>query len=153
MTDSTTTTTPTTSTTPTTITITTGRFTSADWQEHPSGAADASPRLARARVTNEFTGGIEAAATVCEYTLCYATEKTGAFNGLELLTGRLDGRTGAFVVEQRGTFHEDGSVRCAFEVVPDSGTGALAGLRGSGSFVTVPGESAVSYTFEYHGLG
>ncbi|WP_327068126.1 DUF3224 domain-containing protein [Kitasatospora sp. NBC_01302] len=134
-------------------TTTTGRFTSTDWQEHPIGAGGTAPRLARARVANDYTGGIEATGTVCEYTLCYATGKTGAFNGLELLTGRLDGRTGGFVIEQRGTFHEDGSVRCAFEVVPDSGTGELTGLRGSGSYVTVPGEPAVSYSFGYHGLG
>ncbi|MFI9270825.1 DUF3224 domain-containing protein [Kitasatospora sp. NPDC052896] len=128
---------------------TTGSFRSADWQEHAVGGAEASPRLARASVTNHFSGGIEAGVTSCEYTIAYVTEKAGTFTGLELLAGRLDGREGGFVAEQRGTFEADGSVHCTFEVVPGSGTAALTGLRGTGGFVSRPGDTVVPYTFEY----
>ncbi|MDT0468705.1 DUF3224 domain-containing protein [Streptomyces gibsoniae] len=127
----------------------TGRITSADWKELPAGPAETTPRLARASVTNTFTGGIEADRTTCEYTIVYGTEKTGGFTGMELLAGRLEGREGSFVVEQRGTFAADGTVHCTFEVVPGTGTGELTGLTGTGAFTYAPGESSFPYTFDY----
>ncbi|MFF7233616.1 DUF3224 domain-containing protein [Streptomyces sioyaensis] len=132
-----------------THTQTTGHFTFADWTEHPVGPGGAGPKLAHASVANTFSGGIEATGTTCEYTLVYVTEKTGTFTGMELLTGRLDGREGTFVVEERGSFEADGTVRCAFEVVPGTGTGELTGLRGTGSFTTTAGEPSVPYAFGY----
>lgn len=130
-------------------TQTTGHFTFADWQERPAGPAEANPRLAHAAVTNTFTGGIEALSTTCAYTIAYATEKTGSFAGMELLNGRVDGREGTFVVEERGSFDPDGTVRCTFEVVAGTATGDLAGLRGTGSFTARHGEPSVAYVFDY----
>ncbi|MFE2106920.1 DUF3224 domain-containing protein [Kitasatospora sp. NPDC059463] len=130
-------------------TTVTGGFGYTDWTETPIGPAETLPRLARASVVNTFTGGIEAAATVCEYVLVYATANTGGFTGLQRFTGRLDGRAGGFVVEERGTFEEDGTVRCTFEVVPGSATGELTGLRGTGGYHYRPGESPVPFTFGY----
>ncbi|NEY35344.1 DUF3224 domain-containing protein [Streptomyces sp. PRKS01-65] len=130
-------------------TRTTGHFTFADWKEQPVGPEDTSPRLAHASVVNTFTGGIEAAGTLCEYVIVYFADKSGTFTGMELLTGRLDGREGTFALEERGTFDTEGTVRCRFEVVPGSGTGALTGLRGNGTFTARHGEQAVAYSFEY----
>lgn len=128
---------------------TTGHFTFTKWEEQAVSPSDAGPKLARASVVNAFTGGIESAATTCEYTLVYVTEKTGTFTGMQLFTGTLDGREGAFVIEERGTFDADGTVRCAFEVVPGSGTGGLTHLKGTGDFIAKHGEQSVSYTFHY----
>ncbi|MBW5484389.1 DUF3224 domain-containing protein [Streptomyces bambusae] len=128
---------------------TTGHFTFTDWQENDLTAEGASPRLSRASVTNAFTGGIEAAATTCAYTNVYLTPVTGSFAGMEFLNGSVDGRKGGFVVEERGTFEEDGTVHCTFEVVPGSGTGELAGLRGTGSFTYRHGIASVPYAFTY----
>ncbi|WP_441247854.1 DUF3224 domain-containing protein [Kitasatospora sp. McL0602] len=131
------------------VTRTTGEFTFTDWQETPVGPEAGHPRLARATVVNNFTGGIEATATTCEYAFTYVTEHTGAFAGYELLTATVGGRKGSFAVEQRGTFHQDGTVHCAFTVVPGSGSGELAGLTGTGSYVARHGEPSVPYTFGY----
>ncbi|MFD7918280.1 DUF3224 domain-containing protein [Streptomyces sp. NPDC059740] len=136
---------------------TTGTFTFRDWQEKtlttwgapPAGPGGEGPRLAHAGVTNSFTGGIEAPATTCEYTITYVTARAGTFTGMQVLTGRLDGREGTFVAEERGGFGEDGIVRCTFEVVPGSGTGALRGLRGTGTYVARPGAPSVEYAFTY----
>ncbi|MFJ3201236.1 DUF3224 domain-containing protein [Streptomyces sp. NPDC086989] len=129
-------------------TVTTGRFTFADWEEQPVGPADATPRLARSTVVNAFAGGIEAGATSAAYTFTYTGEGVGAFTGLELLSGSVDGRKGAFVLEQRGSFDGSGT-RCTFEVVPGSATGELAGLSGSGSFTYRAGDTSVAYEFGY----
>ncbi|KOU99758.1 DUF3224 domain-containing protein [Streptomyces sp. MMS21 TC-5] len=125
-----------------------GRFTFADWEENRVGASAAPPRLAHARVTNTFTGGVEAAGTSCDYTIAYTGEDTGSYSGMELLSGSVDGREGSFVLEERGTFDAGGTV-CRFEVVPGSGTGDLVGLTGSGGFTHRHGETSVEYAFTY----
>jgi hypothetical protein len=128
---------------------TTGHFTFADWKENAIGSDDAHPKLARASVTNTFSGGVEAAGTTCEYTIAYVSETTGTFTGMHLLSGRVDGRKGGFVVEERGRFGADGTVHCTFEVVSGSGTGDLTGLSGTGGYTAAQGESSVPYTFDY----
>ncbi|MFD9354499.1 DUF3224 domain-containing protein [Streptomyces sp. NPDC060031] len=125
-----------------------GRFTYSDWEEHPVGPAESFPRLARATVTNAFTGVVTAPATTCDYTITYTAESVGGFAGMELLSGSIDGRKGTFALEERGTFDATGT-DCRFEVVPGSGTGDLTGLSGSGSFRARHGESSVEYTFTY----
>ncbi|MGW6919107.1 DUF3224 domain-containing protein [Kitasatospora sp. NPDC054939] len=130
-------------------TETTGHFSCTDWQENAVGAREQGPSLARASAVNAFTGGIEAGATSCEYTVAYAEDKSGTFAGFELFDGRLDGRGGAFLVEERGRFDAEGTVHCTFEVVPGTATGELAGLRGSGSFTARAGEKSIAYTFAY----
>ena len=146
-------------------TQTSGYFTYTNWQERkvisdetgppetspgePSNSGKARPSLAHASVTNAFTGGIEAAGTNCEYTIVYVTEKSGTFTGMEMLTGRLDGREGTLVLKEHGSFDAEGAVHCAFEVVPGTGTNELTGLSGTGSFTAQRGEQSVPYTFDY----
>ncbi|MFI7310352.1 DUF3224 domain-containing protein [Streptomyces hygroscopicus] len=130
-------------------THTTGHFSYADWKETAAGAAEGGAKLAHAVVTNTFSGGIEAPRTSCQYAITYVTEKTGVCCGYELLTGTLDGRAGGFVVVQHGSWGEDATVHCSFEVVPGSGTGELAGLTGSGTFSAVRGETEIPYSFDY----
>lgn len=133
-------------TTPTTPT--TNGFTFKDWEEHPVGQEGVFPRLARATVTNSFTGALTAPATTCSYTVAYTGECAGTFAGMELVIGTVDGREGGFVLEERGTFDATGT-HCRFEVVPGSGTGGLTGLSGSGSFAHRYGETSVEYAFDY----
>ncbi|MBL1100699.1 DUF3224 domain-containing protein [Streptomyces coffeae] len=130
-------------------THTTGHFTFADWQETEAGQAADGARIARAQVTNGWTGAITAPDTVCQYSIVYTTDKTGSFTGHELVDGELDGRRGGFVLAQRGSFGEDGTVHCSFEVVPGSGSGELVTLTGRGSFTAPQGVKEVGYTLDY----
>jgi hypothetical protein len=127
----------------------TGTFTYANWEENAVGEAGDGLKLARATVTNNFSGTLETERTTCEYAITYLPGKTGVCTGYELVTGTLGGRTGSFVFVQHGSFGEDGKVHCSLEVVPGSGTGELAGLTGKGGYVAVPGEQAIPYDFEY----
>ncbi|MCY0944839.1 DUF3224 domain-containing protein [Streptomyces antarcticus] len=127
---------------------TAGRFTYAGWEELPVGSPDGAPRLARALVTNTFTGGVEASGTSCAYTIAYTGESVGSYTGMELLSGSVDGRRGSFVLEESGTF-DAGGTTCRFAVVPGSGTGDLTGLSGSGGFTHRHGEASVAYAFSY----
>ncbi|MFI8855023.1 DUF3224 domain-containing protein [Streptomyces sp. 891-h] len=128
---------------------TTAVFTFSSWDEKSVTDADRSPRVAHAAIVNNYSGGIEAEGTTCQYVLTYGTERSGSFCGMELLTGSVEGREGTFVIQQRGTFDEEGVIRCTFEVVPGSGTGDLAGLAGTGGFEVREGEKEVKVTFSY----
>ncbi|KES07546.1 hypothetical protein BU52_08750 [Streptomyces toyocaensis] len=127
----------------------TGHFTFADWKESPVTPEGTFPRLAHATVTNAFSGGIDAGVTTCDYAIAYLTGTTGVFAGTELVMGRVDGRAGTFVLEERGRFENDGTVHCTFEVVAGSGTEELKGLRGTGGFTYRHGETEVPYAFAY----
>ncbi|KPC92097.1 hypothetical protein ADL27_26930 [Streptomyces sp. NRRL F-6602] len=132
-----------------TVRTTTATFTGVSWEEKEVSGSAPGPRLARASVVNDYAGGIEAKGTSCEYTLTYVNGTVGVFSGMERLTGAVDGREGSFVVRQSGTFDEEGVVRCTVEVVPGSGTGALARLAGSGEYEARPGQREVPVSFAY----
>jgi len=73
---------------------------------------------------------------------------TGAYVALEKVTGSLQGRSGTFLLAHSG-FMSGGAIgHWSLEIVPDSGTGALAGLRGTMKFAVVEG-ARHSYELEY----
>ena len=79
-----------------------------------------------------FSGGLEGEGTV-EWLMGYGEDGTAAFVGLERVVGRVDGRSGTFVLQHTGTF--DGKLATAdVTVVPGSGTGDFAGIKGGGTF-------------------
>nr|WSX53331.1 DUF3224 domain-containing protein [Streptomyces sp. NBC_00974] len=125
-----------------------GHFTFKNWEEHPVGPADAYPRLARATVTNAFTGTVTAPETTCDYAIAYTGDNVGTYAGMELVSGTVDGRKGTFVLKEEGGFDATGT-RCHFTVVPGSATADLTGLAGSGSFVYRHGDTSVEYAFTY----
>jgi hypothetical protein len=67
----------------------------------------------------------------------------GPYVGYEQVTGTLDGRSGTFVLEARGE-HTGGVATTEVRVVPESGTGQLAGLRGEGRYAA----DAMEYTMK-----
>jgi len=65
----------------------------------------------------------------------YRPDGTSSFVSLMHVAGTVNGRTGSLVLQGAGTF--DGSTaRNALSVVAGSGTGEMAGVRGSGESVS-----------------
>ena len=71
---------------------------------------------------------------------------SAGYVALERVEGALDGRSGAFVLQHSGSM-DRGAPSLSVTVVPDSGTGELAGLTGRMDIVIEGG--AHSYTFHY----
>lgn len=109
----------------------TAMFAIKGWDEKPYDEAASLPKLTRASVTKTFRGDIEGESQV-EYLMAYASDGSATFVGLERVRGRLGGKSGSFILQRTGTF-KDGVADERFSVVPGSGTGELAGLRGTGS--------------------
>lgn len=124
----------------------TGGFTVQSWGEEAYDERDEAVKLTRASVTQAFTGDLEGTGAA-EWLMCYRADGTADFVGLVSVSGRLGDREGGFVLENRGTF--DGkTAEGPWSVVPGSGTGALIGLRGDGSF-SAPLGSEATLTLAY----
>jgi uncharacterized protein DUF3224 len=106
------------------------RFAIKSWEEKPYSEEPGQPKLTRASVTKALTGDIEGVGHV-EYLMMYRSDGTASFVGLELVTGKVGGRSGSFVLQRTGAF-EGGLAKESYSVVPGSATGELLGLTGSG---------------------
>lgn len=107
------------------------------------------PVLTRIHVEESFSGDI-AGDGVVEFLQAARPDGSGSFVGIERVTGQLGGRRGTFLLQDAGTV-QDNIVSGDWFVVPGSGTGELAGLRGEGGFRANLGEGAqvhLDYWFE-----
>jgi hypothetical protein len=135
------------STTPTTradAKITVAKYEPVAYHEPTEG-----PTLTRIHVEESFDGDITGDGVV-EFLQAARPDGTASFVGIERVTGSVGGRSGSFLLQDAGTV-EDGVVSGDWFVVPGSGTGELAGLRGTGGFRADLGQSAevtLDYWFE-----
>ncbi len=122
----------------------TGSFAVKNWDEKPYSEIDGQPKLTRADVVYTYQGDLEGEGNIT-YLMCYSGNSIAYFIGYEQVTGRLNDRSGSFVLQHIGTY-ERGAVKDAVTVVPGSATGALSGLHGSGS---CGGDGEAVFTLDY----
>jgi len=101
------------------------------WDEKPYDEFEGGRKLTRASVNKVLHGDIEGQSSL-EYLMVYGQDGSASFVGMERVVGRVEDRSGSFVLQHSGTF-ANGIAKSAWFVVPGSGTGKLAGLRGEGS--------------------
>jgi len=117
----------------------------ASWDESAYDEADGLPKLSKAAIKYTYEGEITGE-SAAELTMAYVGE--GAeYVGLERVSGTIAGRTGTFVTSGVGAF-KDGVASSTWRIIEGSGTGGLAGIRGSGTFEAPAGNKA-TLTFEY----
>lgn len=107
------------------------------------------PVLSRIHVEESFAGDITADGVV-EFLQAGQADGSASFVGIERVTGEVGGRRGTFLLQDAGTV-QDNIVSGDWFVIPGSGTGELAGLRGEGGFRANLGEGAqvhLDYWFE-----
>lgn len=103
-------------------------LTQASRQERSFGEAPSGPRLSKASAVFSYTGEIEGEGTLEELRVGFA-DGSATLYAIERISGSVGGRAGSFVLEHVGSAH-NGVVASKRTVVPGSGTGELAGLRG-----------------------
>ena len=117
----------------------------ASWAEKAYDEEPDTARTTRAEITFGYDGALRGEGRAV-LLMAYAGEEAD-FVGLERVSATLDGHSGTFVVSQCGAFR-DGVARSTWNVVPGTGTGGLAGLRGSGTSEAPRGNQA-SVTLDY----
>jgi hypothetical protein len=134
---------------PVTRTRATGQIQVASYEPTAYDQPDEGPALVEIRVRESFTGDITGEGTVRFVQTAYP-DGTASFVGVERVVGEVGGRSGTFVLQDEGTV-ADQVVTGSWSVVPRSGTGELAGLRGEGWFTAALGQNAdihLDYWFE-----
>ncbi|MFI0807709.1 DUF3224 domain-containing protein [Streptomyces echinatus] len=93
--------------------------------------------------------GEAAGVSVTLFTAAYdQASATGTYVAMESFEGTLRDRTGTFNFAHSGTTRGDGREADFFVIVPGSGTGALAGIRGAGGLAIDP-DGTHRIWFEY----
>jgi hypothetical protein len=102
--------------------------------------------LGRLSIDKQFRGDLEASSQGEMLSAGTGIKGSAGYVAIERVSGALQGRSGTFVLQHSATMTR-GVPRLNIAVVPDSGTGELAGLAGRMTIDVADG--AHSYEFEY----
>ena len=102
--------------------------------------------LARMSIDKQFHGDLEAVGKGEMLSAMTDVMGSAGYVAIERVTGTLRGSSGAFVLQHAGTMTR-GAQQLTVSVVPDSGTGQLAGLTGTMTIDIVDGQHF--YDFAY----
>ena len=98
----------------------------------PQALADpgADARLGRLAMDKQLQGDLQGTSKGEMLSALTAREGSAGYVAIERVTGTLQGKKGSFVLQHSGTMTR-GEQHLVNTVVPDSGTGELAGLKGT----------------------
>jgi Protein of unknown function (DUF3224) len=102
--------------------------------------------LARMSIDKQYHGGLEGTAKGEMLTAGTDVQGSAGYVAIERVIGTLNGRSGSFVLQHSGTLTRGAPVQ-SITVVPDSGSGQLAGITGKLTVIIEGGKH--SYEFEY----
>lgn len=105
-----------------------------------------SAELGRMSLDKTFHGDLDATGVGQMFAAFTAVKESAAYSAVERVSGTLNGRAGTFVLQHTGTMTR-GAQSLLITVVPDSGTGALAGLSGTMT-IRIDGKQHL-YEFRY----
>ena len=110
-------------------------------------ATDAGPALGRMSIDKVLHGDLEATSKGEMMTAGGEVKGSGGYVAVEMMKVSLKGRSGTFTLMHHATMKSEGDFRMLINVIPDSGTGELAGL--SGALTIIIEGSKHSYKFDY----
>ena len=113
----------------------------------PVSAGDPGVASARLSLAKTFAGDLVGTSRGDMWTADTEAQGSAGYVAIECVTATLEGRAGSFALQHSSTMRR-GEPAQSIMVVPDSGTGGLAGLTGSMRVVIAPG-GAHTYEFEY----
>jgi hypothetical protein len=102
--------------------------------------------VGRMSLDKQWHGGLEGTSKGEMLTGMTAVQGSAGYVAIEQVTGTLNGRSGTFLLQHTGTMTR-GAPELAITVVPDSGTGQLAGLAGRLAITITDGKHF--YELEY----
>lgn len=96
----------------------------------PLADTQADSLLSRLSIDKQFEGDLVGVSKGEMLAARTATDGSAGYVAIERVTGSLGGKKGSFVLQHSGTMTR-GQQHLEIKVVPDSGTGELAGLAGT----------------------
>ncbi len=105
-----------------------------------------SAKIGRMSLDKKFHGDLEAISAGEMLSMGTEIKGSAGYVAMERVNGTLHGRAGTFALQHSGTMTR-GEPQLSVTVVPDSGTGQLAGIAGKMTIKTPEGKHF--YEFEY----
>lgn len=105
----------------------------------PRDASQADVAVDRLLLEKRYHGGLAATGRGQMLGVHGAVETSGGYVAIERVDGTLDGRRGAFALQHSGTMTKETGYSLDVKIVPDSGTGELAGIAGTLEIIIAPG--------------
>ena len=105
------------------------------------------PLLNRMVLDKKYHGDLDATGHGQMLTAGTAVKGSGAYVAIEKVSGTLKGHKGTFILQHTGTMTQN-KPKLTIVVVPDSGTGDLAGLSGKMK-INIAADGKHSYELEY----
>ena len=109
-------------------------------------ATAAGETIGRMLLDKKYHGSLDATGKGQMLAMRTPVEGSAGYVAMELVVGKLDGKSGSFVLQHSGTMNR-GAKQLVLNVVPDSGTGELVGLSGDMEIIIAEGKHR--YKFEY----
>jgi hypothetical protein len=104
------------------------------------------PTLGRMTIEKQIHGDLEAKSVGQMLTVATDVKGSGTYVAVERVTGKLNGRSGSFAMHHTGIMIQ-GTPQLEIKIVPDSGTGELAGISGTFTLTITNGQHL--YDLEY----
>ncbi len=103
--------------------------------------------VGRMSIDKQFKGDLEGTSLGEMMTVGTPVKGSAGYVAVEVVTGSIKGRKGAFTLMHHATMKENADFRMNIVVVPDSATGELAGLTGKMDIIIEGAKH--SYRFDY----
>jgi predicted anti-sigma-YlaC factor YlaD len=108
--------------------------------------------LGRMLLTKTFSGDLRGSARGQMLSAMTTVKGSAGYVAIDHVTGELDGRKGSFVLQHSGAMNR-GVQSLTIMVVPDSGTGELAGLSGTLSINIIDGKHFYDFIYSLSRAG
>lgn len=115
-------------------------YTVKKWEENIYDQISPEQGMSKASIEFEMKGELEGKASV-EYLMFYKSidpndqhNSLAVYTGLMRFTGKVNDKTGSFVMEDHGTF-EKGTANSTLEIISGSGTDELKNIKGTGNYI------------------
>lgn len=105
----------------------TGQFQVKDWQENTSMELGNERKVTQAQVKQEYTGHLTGTSLV-NYQMYYCKNTESYFNGIEVITGELEGEKVELILSHQGKF--EAGVACSEFEILDATIDKLIGQKG-----------------------
>jgi|GEM_PF-202716 len=113
---------------------------------NPQADEKGEPTVGRMSLDKQFRGDLEATSKGQMLAVMTDVQGSAGYVAMERVNGKLHGRIGTFALQHSGTMTR-GTPQLIITVVPDSGTGELAGLSGTMTIKIADGKHF--YEFDY----
>ena len=114
-------------------------------------STDESKMLGRLTIDKQFHGDLDGTSKGEMLTAGTELKDSAGYVAIERVSGRLQGRSGTFILQHTGTMNR-GQPSLSVSVVPDSGTGELRGLSGTMTIDIGGGKHAYAFNYRIESL-